>query len=55
VCTENSILAPRIHGELLKLGFRGLCVPKTSSDVTVTSEPGKGSMFTVRLPGGATS
>jgi signal transduction histidine kinase len=21
-------------------------------DVTVTSEPGKGSMFTVRLPGG---
>jgi hypothetical protein len=21
VCTENSILAPRIHGELLKLGF----------------------------------
>jgi signal transduction histidine kinase len=23
------------------------------SDVTVTSEPGKGSVFTVRLPGGA--
>jgi hypothetical protein len=23
-------------------------------DVTVTSEPGKGSIFTVRLPGGAT-
>jgi len=23
-------------------------------DVTVTSEPGKGSVFTVRLPGGAT-
>jgi len=22
-------------------------------DVTVTSEPGKGSIFTVRLPGGA--
>jgi len=22
-------------------------------DVTVTSEPGKGSVFTVRLPGGA--
>jgi hypothetical protein len=21
VCTKNSILAPRIHGELLKLGF----------------------------------
>jgi hypothetical protein len=21
VCTENSILAPRIHGVLLKLGF----------------------------------
>jgi hypothetical protein len=21
VCTENSIFAPRIHGELLKLGF----------------------------------
>jgi hypothetical protein len=24
-------------------------------DVTVASEPGKGSVFTVRLPGGATS
>jgi hypothetical protein len=24
-------------------------------DVTVTSEPGKGSVFTVRLPGGADS
>jgi signal transduction histidine kinase len=24
-------------------------------DVTVTSEPGKGSVFTVRLPGGASS
>jgi hypothetical protein len=24
-------------------------------DVTVTSEPGKGSLFTVRLPGGAPS
>jgi signal transduction histidine kinase len=24
-------------------------------DVTVTSEPGKGSVFTVRLPGGATA
>jgi signal transduction histidine kinase len=24
-------------------------------DVTVTSEPGKGSVFTVRLPGGAPS
>jgi len=23
-------------------------------DVTVTSEPGKGSVFTVRLPGGTT-
>jgi signal transduction histidine kinase len=24
-------------------------------DVTVTSEPGKGSVFTMRLPGGATT
>jgi signal transduction histidine kinase len=24
-------------------------------DVTVTSEPGKGSVFTVRLPGGAST
>jgi signal transduction histidine kinase len=28
--------------------------PRMGGDVTVTSEPGKGSIFTVRLPGGAT-
>jgi hypothetical protein len=26
--------------------------PLAAGDVTVTSEPGKGSVFTVRLPGG---
>jgi len=26
--------------------------PQRCSDVTVTSEPGKGSVFTVRLPAG---
>src|ERR1700756_3853314 len=38
----------------------GLAIPRKlarmmGGDVTVTSEPGKGSVFTVRLPGGATA
>jgi signal transduction histidine kinase len=30
-------------------------VRKMGGDVTVTSEPGKGSVFTVRLPAGAST
>ncbi len=41
-----------------KPGYPGLALSRKlarmmGGDVTVTSEPGKGSVFTVRLPGGA--
>ena len=42
-----------------RFGGTGLAITRKlarmmGGDVTVTSEPGKGSVFTVRLPGGAT-
>jgi hypothetical protein len=46
VCVPNPWFA--ITFQAARLGF------EAQNDVTVTSEPGKGSVFTVRLPGGAT-
>jgi hypothetical protein len=44
----------RFGGTGLGLALSRKLARMMGRDVTVTSEPGKGSVFTVRLPGGAT-
>jgi hypothetical protein len=49
----DSLTAQRFGGTGLGLAITRKLARMMGGDVTVTSEPGKGSMFTVRLPGGA--
>jgi signal transduction histidine kinase len=51
----DSLTARRYGGTGLGLALSRKLARMMGGDVTVTSEPGKGSMFTVRLPGEATS
>jgi GAF domain-containing protein len=49
----DSLTARRYGGTGLGLAITRKLARMMDGDVTVTSEPGKGSVFTVRLPGGA--
>jgi signal transduction histidine kinase len=51
----DSLTARRYGGTGLGLALSRKLARMMGGDVTVTSEPGKGSVFTVRLPGGATT
>jgi signal transduction histidine kinase/DNA-binding response OmpR family regulator/putative methionine-R-sulfoxide reductase with GAF domain len=51
----DATTAQRFGGTGLGLALSRKLARMMGGDVTVTSEPGKGSVFTVRLPGGATS
>jgi two-component system, NtrC family, sensor kinase len=51
----DSLTARRYGGTGLGLALSRKLARMMGGDVTVTSEPGKGSVFTVRLPGGAGS
>jgi len=50
----DRMTAQRFGGTGLGLALSRKLARMMGGDVTVTSEPGKGSVFTVRLPGGAT-
>jgi adenylate cyclase len=50
----DSLTARRYGGTGLGLALSRKLARMMGGDVTVTSEPGKGSVFTVRLPAGAT-
>jgi two-component system NtrC family sensor kinase len=50
----DSLTARRYGGTGLGLALSRKLARMMGGDVTMTSEPGKGSVFTVRLPGGAT-
>jgi len=51
----DSLTARRYGGTGLGLAISRKFARMMGGDVTVTSEPGKGSVFTVRLPGGTIS
>ena len=51
----DATTAQRFGGTGLGLALSRKLARMMGGDVTVTSEPGKGSVFTVRLPGGADS
>src|SRR5262249_23087543 len=49
----DATTAQRFGGTGLRLAIARKLARMMGGDVTVTSQPGKGSVFTVRLPGGA--
>ena len=51
--SANSLTARRYGGTGLGLALSRKLARMMGGDVTVASEPGKGSVFTLRLPGGA--